>query len=301
MPAALGFVDMGMRLLSTLLLWAAVLLVSVPAAQAAKDKPGKRLYERNCAFCHGSDGRGGGADAGFLTEPPPSLAQARRATIDELTKRILDGRPLDLQRGPRALASQRSATEALVVHLQKLPQIDWEQLEPTWQLYLDRCSECHGAYGNPPAELDRRVRRPRRLSDLSLQQYLTDADILEAIRHGKRGMPKLAPAVSDAEAHSLLAFVRLLSPGFETYSQYCANCHGIDGRGAEAIVSGEDAPEVVFDRDFFEKTDVESLRLSAWHMLRNARATMPHYRRVLSESEARAIATYVQQLGGKRR
>jgi mono/diheme cytochrome c family protein len=109
-------------------------------------------------------------------------------------------------------------------------------------------------------------------------------------------MPAIRDIRSDADRRALLAYVRLLSPGYETYTRYCASCHGDDGIDAGA--SGATAPPkrltVIFDRQYFATHDSEVLRTKVWHMLAVQKPEMPHLRGKLTEPQVRAIVEYVK-------
>ena len=67
--------------------------------------PAERLFERSCAGCHGSDARGNGPVAEFLSAPVPDLTQiARRhgrSFPDLEIYRIIDGLSEDAGPGSR--------------------------------------------------------------------------------------------------------------------------------------------------------------------------------------------------------
>jgi mono/diheme cytochrome c family protein len=109
-------------------------------------------------------------------------------------------------------------------------------------------------------------------------------------------MPGLTPRLSEAQAHDVAAFVRLLSPGYVVYSQYCAQCHGNRGIGVGSFAESFPAPTVVFDRAYFAHHDADQLRVAVWHMLQQHQPAMPHFRGALSEAEAAAIVRYLRQL-----
>jgi mono/diheme cytochrome c family protein len=273
-------------------------LIAIGASVAAGDTiVGHALYRRNCGFCHGRAGIGDGPAAAALKAAPRNLRDGvvQTYSVDDLTQRILDGQPLELALDPPALRKRGDETEALVVHLRRLPLLDWDAISYGWDLYAEHCADCHGDFGVPPANAPRRARKPRNLADESFQKSIRDQDLLRAVRHGKRGMPRLVPSLSDSDAASLLAFVRLLSPGLELYTTYCANCHGDEGRGAEADAAAFEAPSLVFDREFLAKHDSDTLRIAIWHMLKAHKPVMPHYRWVITESQARAIVLYLKR------
>jgi mono/diheme cytochrome c family protein len=114
------------------------------------------------------------------------------------------------------------------------------------------------------------------------------------VRHGRSGMPALVPPLPERDGPGLVAFVRLLSPGFERYSRYCAACHGEDGRGSGSFGEVISRPTVTFDRHYFATHDPEQIRVALWHMAREKTPTMPHFATRLGLSEIRAILTWVR-------
>jgi cytochrome c len=142
----------------------------------------------------------------------------------------------------------------------------------------------------------RGARPPRDLGDPAFQRSVTDAELKIVVGHGRHGMPALVAPVAASELPALIGFVRLLSPGYALYDRYCAACHGEDGRGVGSF--GEEArrPTVIFDHAYFQRRDPEQVRTAVWHMLATERPTMPHFRKKLSEVEARAVIVYLKRV-----
>ena len=280
--------------LLTALMWAAM----VPAtAGAAARSDGRRLYLNYCASCHGRSGKGDGPDAAIFAAPPRSLRQGflKQYTTEDLVRRVREGKPLELALDLPALRARAAEVEALVEYVKRLPTVDWMLVDRGEEVYVERCEECHGAFGAPGKQLPPGVKAPRDLGDPAYQASVSDADLQELVRHGRKGMPALVPRVAREQAHQLTAFVRLLSPGYQLYAQYCAACHGDDGRGPGALADGIRRPAVKFDRNFLIGVDPEELRASAWHMVGEEKPSMPHYRSVLTEAQAAAIIEYLKR------
>ncbi|MFN8644139.1 MAG: c-type cytochrome [Candidatus Binatia bacterium] len=279
----------------------ALALVALSAAGAAA-ADGRRLYLDHCAACHGAGGRGDGPNAALFSIRPRDLRGGFLATYSDadLVKRILDGRSLAL--GPDLSAMRRRAAdvEALVAYLQRLPGIDWRLVDEGRFLYDDRCAACHGFYGAAVAPPPPGVRAPRALADAAFQASVSDETLVEIVRHGREGMPALTPRLSEADAVAIAGFVRLFSPGFETYDQYCAVCHGDHGIPDASLGAAAPAPALSFDRAYFARHDPEALRGQVWHMLDRHQPSMPHFRGVLTAAEARAIVDYLKSAQGFR-
>ena len=150
-------------------------------------------------------------------------------------------------------------------------------------LYKKHCSGCHGADGElgpaPP------------LNDSMFLAIISDADFKEVLDHGRKGTPMPAMAqvgggpLTEKQIESLIAGIRAKwgtaadesadqlpkylatghadgdshagSPeaGKEKFSQFCADCHGADGRGG-----GEDGPGALNDPAFLGTISNQALR-----------------------------------------
>jgi mono/diheme cytochrome c family protein len=265
----------------------------------AQERDGRFLYAAHCGACHGPEARGDGVDAGLFSPRPADL---RSGVLDQygddaLVERIRHGRPLGLARDPARLRGRAGDTEMLVAHLQRLPALRWRRIERGQELYVDKCEVCHGPFGHPSTILPLGVTRPPRdLSDPDYQRRTSDATLLERARHGRRAMPAIAGLDVAENREALVAYLRLLSPGYEHYSRFCAGCHGDDGRGPGMDWASEPRPIVVFDERYFARKDPEVLRRDVWHMLDAAAPQMPHMSRVLRSSEVRAILAFLRGL-----
>jgi mono/diheme cytochrome c family protein len=73
----------------------ALLIPAGPAAGAGKagDNPGKAIYDRDCASCHGATGKGDGEEAMYLVPPPQDFTNGSLAkrTDEFLTEVISQG------------------------------------------------------------------------------------------------------------------------------------------------------------------------------------------------------------------
>lgn len=252
---------------------------------------GRLLYLEQCAPCHGMNGRGDGPNAAIFAIKPRDLRGdfLDKYPTNDLVKRVLNGRQLELALDLPAMRARAADVESLVAYLRRLPTVDWRTADQGAGVYATRCESCHGTYGQPTGTLPPGVRAPADFSAPAFQQAMSDAELVDASRHGRAGMPALTPRVTEEQAKQVAAFVRLLSPGFTTYSQYCADCHGEHGIGRGSFAEGRPAPTVVFDRAYFAHHDPEALRGTVWHMLEEHQPSMPHFRGVISEAQARAI------------
>jgi mono/diheme cytochrome c family protein len=267
----------------------ALLLTSIGTAHAAPG--GQLLYLQQCAPCHGVSGRGDGPNAAIFASKPRDLRGdfLAKYPTDDLVRRVLDGRQLELALDLPAMRARAADVESLIAYMRRLAEVDWRTADQGSAVYIARCEACHGTYGRPTDSLPPGVRTPRDFSDPAFQHAISDAELVTAVRHGRAGMPALTPRVTEEQARQVTAFVRLLSPGFTTYSQYCADCHGGHGIGAGSFAETPAAPTVVFDRAYFARHDPEALRGTVWHMLDEHQPSMPHFRGVISRAQAQAI------------
>lgn len=269
-----------------------------PEVRAESAKPdGAALYQQHCASCHGPQGRGDGPDAAHFQRRPRDLAEVLPRAFDEeaLVRRVLEGRPLPLAVDPVALREREHEVAGIESHLRRLAATAGEKRDRGWALYSVRCAACHGPFGRPDAPAPAGVRALRDLGSPEFQSALDPAQLIEAVRHGRRGMPALTPRIQPAEAEALAVFVRLLSPGFESYQRLCSGCHGDDGRPVEDPDSVVTRPRRSLDAAYLAGTDPEALRTRLWHMVGVQQPAMPHFRAVVREREARAIVQYLRQ------
>lgn len=278
-----------------------VLLLVVPRA-GAEPLTGQALYLQRCAVCHGRDGRGDGPDAALFISPPRDLQAGYLETHSaaEVVRRVLDGRSQRFALALPALRERTADVESIVAHLRRIPGVDWGAVDQGQALFSVRCAPCHGPFGRPSGALPPGVRPPRDLSDPDFQRATSEADMVIAVRHGRDGMPGLTPRLSEEEARQVVAFVRVLSPGYATYATYCAQCHGDHGIGVGSFGESYPAPAVLFDQDYFARRDPAEVRRSVRHMLDDHRPSMPHFRSVLSEPDAAAIVEYLRQRSAAR-
>ncbi len=270
------------------------LLGSATAALAGEPPDGG--YRLHCAPCHGPTGRGDGPEASLFRPRPRNLRDGvlDRYPVDDLVASVRDGTPLRLAFDPAALQARAHEVEAIVSYLQRLPTIDWRRAAPGEALYIERCETCHGRFGTPDARRAGGGPVPADLADRAVQDAISDVGIANVAHHGHRGMPAVHGLERDADSKAVVAYVRLLSPGFALYARYCAGCHGDDGRADTLVEPGGNVPIVPFDARWLARQDPDALRAKVWHMLAAQRPAMPHYRTRLTHAQAHAILEYLR-------
>jgi mono/diheme cytochrome c family protein len=283
---------------------AVAVVLAVASGVVSRTRPtaleGEGLYLAYCASCHGVAGRGDGPDAELFVPRPRNLRDGilDRYPTETLVRTVRDGAALPLALDPAALRRRADEVEAIVKHLERLPDVDWERVWRGQDVFIDRCSHCHGPFGRPD-----RPGAPgagRDLTDPAVQRALDDRALLEAVRHGRKGMPPVPGMLTEDDARALVAFVRVLSPGYVLYGRYCASCHGEDGRGGDLVDPGV-APTVMLDRTYLRSHDAEALRTKVWHMLAGQRPVMPHFRLRLDQGQVAAIIGYLKRTSGDAR
>jgi mono/diheme cytochrome c family protein len=264
------------------------------------------LYIRHCADCHGWEGRGNGALAHALIVKPPPLRRPELLTHNteaELVGRILLGKDLTVPLAPAALPTTDAEVTALFTHLQRLSTTAWEQADEGAQVYDSLCVSCHGIYGGGEGlQAAALPAPPRDLSAPAYQSQVSDEELQQVITKGKGTMPGAAAVLTSEEVRAVIAFVRLLSPGYELYERFCAVCHGPDG--TPPVVNPQDASgaEVVleglptFDEDYFRAHSEDQVRSWVGHMLHENRTVMPHFSGELNAEEVRQILAYLRAL-----
>jgi mono/diheme cytochrome c family protein len=267
---------------------------------------GEVLYIRHCADCHGWEGRGNGALAQALIVKPPPLRRAElftRYTESELVVRILIGKNLQVALAPTSLPDTEADVTALVTYLKRLPTIPWEQADEGAQVYDSLCVSCHGIYGAGDGLLAAALPAPPRdLSSALSQSQVSDEELLRTISEGKGAMPGAADVLTPDELHAVIAFIRLLSPGYELYDRFCAACHGADGNppvinprdASGAAIVREEIP--TFGEEYFRTSSEDQVRSWVQHMLKENRTVMPHFSGELNAEEVRQILAYLRSL-----
>ena len=282
-----------------------VTVVAKPAIAAHRLTKGEILYIRHCAGCHGADARGGGAVAKALEVQPSNLRSADllRNSDDELIVRILHGKTLPVPVNPKAFPSSEEEVSEILVYLRRLPTLSWGQIEAGESVYDSLCLTCHGIYGRGDGSLTSTLPvPPRDLSTPPYQQQVSDDELLKIISEGKGAMPGSGDVLSLDDRKAVVAFIRVLSPGYELYDRYCVSCHGTKGRAPDPALldalgfpSSQKMPPA-FDRAYFQTHTDEQLRPKITHMLKLNRVAMPHFAGELTAEQVREIVIYLRTL-----
>jgi mono/diheme cytochrome c family protein len=285
-----------------------------PAASAGATPPrrfseGEALYIGRCAGCHGWEGRGDGPVARVMGIQPPGLRGRKfegRYTEAELIARILFGDAMLIFPEPARLASNETAISDLVAHLKRLPQIDWENVVQGRETYDSLCASCHGVYGRGDGILaSAQASPPRDLRAPSFQLKTTDEELLRVIAEGKGNMPGAKDVLTPEEIRPLAAYVRVLSPGYESYERFCARCHGSDGYPPADSSNGifgvfpfsrQELIGAIFDEDYFRAHSDSAVRAWVERMYKADHSLMPRFGTELNGDDVRKILGYLRGL-----
>jgi mono/diheme cytochrome c family protein len=282
--------------------------VATPAAvPPRKFTQGEVLYTRHCAGCHGWEGLGNGPVAQMLGVTPPSLRRAElftQHTEAELAARILLGKDLRVPFAPTDVAGTEAEITALLNYLRRLPTIDRERVHAGEDVYDSLCVSCHGVYGRGDGPMAAALPTPPRdLSSPSYQDQVSDEELFKVITEGRGSMPGTQDVLSAKDVRLVIAFVRVLSPGYELYDRFCTGCHGSEGRPpslafqeAFGTPPGQQEPPPVFDQAYMQAHNDEQLRVWVRHMFKENKVGMPHFAGELNAEQVRQILTYLRNL-----
>jgi mono/diheme cytochrome c family protein len=142
---------------------------------------------------------------------------------------------------------------------------------------------------------------PRDLAAPAYQEQVGDEALFHIIAEGKGAMPGAADVLTAHELRAVVAFVRVLSPGYELYNRFCAYCHGFDGHPP---ASGSESPGAAhsehaipaFDEPYFRTHTSDQIRAGIQHLRKQSRPAMPHFAGQLSADEVSDIVTYLRTL-----
>jgi len=164
-------------------------------------------------------------------------------------------------------------------------------------LFLNNCATCHGSDG-------RGARGFPNLADDSWLYGDSSQAIMQTLTNGRVGvMPALGAALGEEGLDQVVAYVRQLgrlgdvdaqkaAAGEPKYAQFCASCHGAEGKGMQAL----GAPNLTDDA-WLHGSDEQTIR----DVILNGRVNrMPAQKDLLSEDRIRTLGAYVLSLSGER-
>ena len=194
---------------------------------------GRKVFEAQCAGCHGQQGLGDGEAAASLDTPPRNLADGdwlSGRSDDQLRNTISQGVPHTAMPG---FYEELTGVEmdSVVAYLRELagvqqqpnPLVGWAQ--DTYRAY---CASCHGVDGDGAGIAAGRIDpAPRSFRNPAWMAGQTDAKLAAAVREGRSGtaMPPFGAILSDAEIARLVEYIRAFSgpesiPGSDSAFRY---------------------------------------------------------------------------------
>ena len=194
---------------------------------------GRKVFEAQCAGCHGLQGLGDGEAAASLDTPPRNLADGdwlSGRSDDQLRRTISQGVPHTAMPG---FYEELTGVEmdSVVAYLRQLagvqqhpnPLVGWAQ-----DAYRAYCASCHGVDGDGDGIASGRIDPvPRSFRNPAWMAGQTDAKLQEAVRSGRPGtaMPPFGAILSDAEIARLVEYIRAFSgpeaiPGSDSAFRY---------------------------------------------------------------------------------
>ncbi|HWC11130.1 MAG TPA: c-type cytochrome [Acidimicrobiales bacterium] len=190
-----------------------------PEAAASAVDAGQHLYLRDCAHCHGADGKGtargpdltGGTNGGALTD---FVLRTGRMPVEAPVDQMAPGTPVYNEREIAAIVEY--VKTRFRAPGPDVPHIDLSKgdLAEGQEVYQEHCASCHattgigGAMLIHPDEDKPRKTRGIVIPDFGRSNVLA---VAEAVRTGPGSMPVFGQrAISDHELESLLLYMRYL-------------------------------------------------------------------------------------------
>jgi ubiquinol-cytochrome c reductase cytochrome c subunit len=187
-------------------------------AGAGPVDPGRQLYLRDCAFCHGVDGKG--------TAQGPDLTTGTNGPA--LTDFVLRTGRMPVEKPPEQMQPREPVYDEgqisdIVEYMKnefhapgpEIPHVDpgHGDLAEGQQVYAEHCASCHATTGiggamltHPPGEEDKT--RPIKIPDF---RHSDAVAVAEAVRTGPGSMPVFGTrAISDEQLNALVAYIEYL-------------------------------------------------------------------------------------------
>ncbi len=163
------------------------------------------------------------------------------------------------------------------------------------RLFLNNCAQCHGSDAKGAPNFPN-------LTDGDWLYGGTPEAILKTITEGRHGvMAPLSAMISPAQANEIANYVRslsglahdptLLNAGEAGFKKVCFACHGMDGKGNQAL-GAPNLTDAVWLNSSSKDTIIDTI-------LHGRQGTMPAQKHTLSEDQIRMLAAYVWGLSNK--
>jgi len=174
---------------------------------------GRKLYESNCASCHGLIGKGDGAMASTLKPRPPAIGSA--SVMSSITPAMTFRKISVGVSGTAMPAFEASLTPEqrwnIVMYLGTLQHPAGEVAQGEG-LYLQGCVSCHGATGSGDGPMARVLSTlPSELNSFAWHAERSDSQLAIVVREGKLGTPMPSTRyLTSGEVQSVVAYLRTL-------------------------------------------------------------------------------------------
>ncbi len=174
---------------------------------------GEMLWQNNCSACHGEQGRGDGAAAGWLQPAPVDLSKHQYQT-DLLADILWNGVHGSSMPAWRDLPL--ADLSALVRVVQNFSELDSSAANPQQlplgaQVYANHCAECHGDNGDGNGFAADSLPIPIRPSDFT-RERLSVAESLRILQNGIEGtsMAPWGDRLGEGEMVAAVHYIRSL-------------------------------------------------------------------------------------------
>jgi len=186
---------------------------------------GRRIYDRECAYCHGIDGRANTEVAKVLDPPPPNFADpVVMARLDDgrIYMAIYRGRPGTAMGGRGELLAPAEIIDVMR-YIRTLVQPLAAGMTPARldvrvgeQIYRQYCIACHGERGDGRTALGQQLLPPPRdFTRTSEMASISDHDLAQTIMRGIPGSA-MAPwegVLNKEDIRRVVLFIRQSFPG----------------------------------------------------------------------------------------
>jgi cytochrome c oxidase cbb3-type subunit 2/cytochrome c oxidase cbb3-type subunit I/II len=187
-------------------------LIPEGAARGQELEHGAELFKRDCAGCHGANGRGDGFVAHVLLRKPKNLA-AIRYSVNLLSHVLWNGKRGTAMPSWRGLA--QNDLSALAAYVQSLhppaekEEISADSLQHGKPIFLQNCAPCHGETGDGKGPAAATLMPEP--ANFKLKQPDYDY-ILQVLNEGipGTGMPAWNQQISEPDRRALADFLRSL-------------------------------------------------------------------------------------------
>jgi cytochrome c oxidase cbb3-type subunit 3 len=185
---------------------------------------GRRIYEKDCAFCHGADGRADTDVAKALRPRPRNFSDpVEMARVDDgrMYVAIKLGRPGSLMAGWGELLSPVEIIDVMryVRSLEQPPPTGMKRggldVLVGERIYREHCIQCHGEKGDSQTPISQSlVPRPRDFTNAQEMARITDRQMAQVIIHGSPGT-SMAPWSGILNAEDIRRVILFIRKNFQ--------------------------------------------------------------------------------------